>query len=66
MHVPDRLRGRILSIALMDRGFIPLGAILIGAIATWVGTLWAGGVMGLGCIVTTLVIVITRSQILKL
>ena len=66
MHVPDRLRGRILSIALMDRGFIPLGAILIGAIATWGGTLWAGGVMGLGCIVTTLVIVITRRQILKL
>ena len=66
MHVPDRLRGRILSIALMDRGFIPLGAMLIGAIATWVGALWAGGVMGLGCIVTTLVIVIARSQILKL
>jgi MFS transporter, DHA1 family, staphyloferrin A biosynthesis exporter len=66
MHVPDRLRGRILSIALMDRGFIPLGAILIGAIATWAGTLWAGGVMGLGCIVTTLGIVITRRQILKL
>ncbi|MDQ0219300.1 MFS transporter [Peribacillus cavernae] len=66
MHVPDRLRGRILSIALMDRGFIPLGALLIGAIATWAGTLWAGGVMGLGCIVTTSVIVIRRRQILKL
>jgi predicted MFS family arabinose efflux permease len=66
MHVPDRLRGRILSIALMDRGFIPLGALLIGAIATWAGTLWAGGVMGLGCIVTTSIIVIRRRQILKL
>lgn len=66
MNVPDQMRGRILSIALMDRGFIPLGAILIGAIATWAGTLWAGGVMGLGCIVITLVIVLTRRQILKL
>lgn len=66
MQVPDRLRGRILSIALMDRGFIPLGALLIGAIAEWVGTLWAGSVMGLGCIVTTLVIVLRRRQILKL
>jgi len=66
MNVPDRLRGRILSIALMDRGFIPLGAILIGAIATWAGPLWAGCVMGLGCIFITLIIVLTRQQILKL
>lgn len=66
MHVPDQLRGRILSIALMDRGFIPLGAILIGAIAAWAGALWAGAVMGLGCIATTFVIVARRRQIWKL
>lgn len=66
MQVPERLRGRVLSIALMDRGFIPLGAILIGAIAAWKGTVWAGSVMGLGCIVTTLVIVIKKRQILNL
>lgn len=66
MYVPDRLRGRILSIALMDRGFIPLGAMLIGAIATWAGTQLAGVVMGLGCIVITFLIVIIRRQILKL
>ncbi|WP_338472777.1 MFS transporter [Niallia sp. XMNu-256] len=66
MYVPDQLRGRILSIALMDRGFIPLGAILIGVVATWAGTQWAGVVMGLGCIGITLVIVIIRRQILKL
>ncbi|USK72095.1 MFS transporter [Peribacillus asahii] len=66
MQVPDHLRGRILSIALMDRGFIPLGAILIGAIATWAGALYAGSVMGFGCIVTTIVIILSRRQILKL
>ncbi|QGQ45724.1 MFS transporter [Metabacillus sediminilitoris] len=66
IHVPDQLRGRILSIALMDRGFIPLGAILIGAIAAWAGALWAGVIMGLGCIVTTLVIVARRRQIWQL
>ncbi|MBX6316678.1 MAG: MFS transporter, partial [Isosphaeraceae bacterium] len=37
-EVPDRLRGRILSLALMDRGLIPLGAILIGAVADGAGT----------------------------
>ncbi|MBB6446300.1 MFS transporter [Bacillus benzoevorans] len=66
MQVPDRLRGRVLSIALMDRGFIPLGAMLIGAIAAWTGIQWAGAVMGLGCLVITIFIVITRRQILKL
>jgi MFS transporter, DHA1 family, staphyloferrin A biosynthesis exporter len=66
IHVPNQLRGRILSIALMDRGFIPLGAILIGAIASWAGTLWAGIVMGAGCIGITLLIVARRRQIWNL
>ncbi|MEH7401684.1 MFS transporter [Gottfriedia acidiceleris] len=64
-QVPDHLRGRIMSIALMDRGFIPLGALLIGAIASSLGILWAGSVMGLGCILTTLMIVLKRREILK-
>ena len=66
MHVPNQLRGRIMSIALMDRGFIPLGAILIGAIASWAGTFWAGIVMGTGCIGITLLIVARRRQIWNL
>ncbi|ODG90602.1 MFS transporter [Gottfriedia luciferensis] len=64
-QVPNHLRGRIMSIALMDRGFIPLGALLIGAIASSLGILWAGSVMGLGCILTTLMIVLKRREILK-
>src|SRR3954470_15002858 len=57
-RVPDRLRGRILSIALMDRGLMPLGAILIGAVAEWAGALWAGVVMvmGGGCVAVTLAV----------
>ena len=62
-RVPDRLRGRILSIALMDRGLMPLGAILIGVIAEWAGTLWAGVVMGGGCIAVTLAVLAARRQI---
>lgn len=65
-QVPDHLRGRIMSIALMDRGFIPLGALLIGAIASSLGILWAGSVMGFGCILTTLMIVLKRREILKI
>jgi MFS family permease len=65
-RVPDRLRGRILSIALMDRGLMPLGAILIGAVAEWAGTLWAGVVMGGGCVAVTLAVLAARRQIWSL
>jgi MFS family permease len=44
-RVPDRLRGRILSIALMDRGLMPPGAILIGAVAE-LGRRPVGVIMG--------------------
>lgn len=65
-RVPDRLRGRILSIALMDRGLMPLGAILIGAVAEWAGALWAGVFMGGGCIAITLAVLAARRQIWSL
>ena len=65
-RVPDRLRGRILSIALMDRGLMPLGAILIGTVAEWTGALWAGVVMGGGCIALTLTVLAVRRQIWSL
>ncbi|MFD2169870.1 MFS transporter [Tumebacillus lipolyticus] len=66
MQVPDHLRGRIMSIALMDRGFIPLGSIMIGAVAGAAGALWAGVLMGAGCILITLVVLSTRRQIWQL
>lgn len=65
-RVPDRLRGRILSIALMDRGLMPLGAILIGAVAEWAGALWTGVFMGGGCIAVTLAVLAARRQIWSL
>lgn len=64
-QVPDELRGRIMSIALMDRGFIPIGAILIGAIASSLGAYWAGLVMGLGCF-TVVGLVLWRREIWRL
>ena len=65
-RVPERLRGRILSIALMDRGLMPLGALLIGAVAEWAGALWAGMVMGGGCVAVTLAVLAARRQIWSL
>lgn len=62
-QVPDRLRGRIMSIALMDRGFIPLGALLIGLIADTAGVLTAGLLMGSGCIAVTAVVLAWRREL---
>ncbi|WP_028399836.1 MFS transporter [Ectobacillus panaciterrae] len=63
LYVPDRLRGRVLSIALMDRGFIPLGALLIGMLADWTSSFWAGIFMGISCIVFTLLVGVKYRQI---
>ncbi len=62
LEVPDALRGRVMGLALMDRGFIPLGALLVGAIAQWAGTWWAAMAMGLGCVATALVVLGTRRR----
>ena len=56
-RVPDHLRGRILSVALMDRGFIPLGALGVGAAAALWGPLPAGLAMGTGCAAVTVLVV---------
>jgi hypothetical protein len=56
LKVAEEYRGRILSIALMDRGYIPLGAMLIGLVAHTFGAYSAGLSMGIGTIVLTLII----------
>ncbi len=63
LQTPDYLRGRILSIAMMDRGFIPLGTLFLGALAEWGGTYLMGLVMGSGCVVITLMVFFFRRQI---
>ncbi|NNU83885.1 MFS transporter [Geobacillus sp. BMUD] len=54
LTVPDQLRGRIMSIALMDRGFIPLGTLLLTTLAEYVGAKVAGYAMGWLCLLCVL------------
>ena len=37
MIVPDELRGRVLSLYMLDRGFMPLGALFAGTSAHFIG-----------------------------
>lgn len=44
--VPTGYRGRVLGVHQLDRGFIPIGSFLIGAIAEWGGVPFATALMG--------------------
>ena len=52
--VPDEMRGRVLSIALMDRGFIPVGSLLIGVVAQYYGASASLVFMGGACLLVAL------------
>ncbi|WP_164462118.1 MFS transporter [Bacillus sp. FJAT-42376] len=54
-YVPSHYRGKILSIALMDRGFISLGTMLFTLLAEW-NVYWSGLLMGLSCCALTIII----------
>jgi MFS family permease len=49
MAVPDALRGRVMSLFLMDRGLVPLGAVLAGASASVLGAPYTLAAMGAVC-----------------
>jgi len=54
--VPDELRGRVLSLYMLDRGFMPLGALFAGTTAHFIGAPLAMATMGAAVIVMTLLV----------
>ena len=46
---------QILGLSLMDRGMIPLGGLLLGAVSELAGPRASYALMGLGCLLTVLV-----------
>ncbi|MBS2968167.1 MFS transporter [Metabacillus sp. KIGAM252] len=63
-YVPSHYRGKILSIALMDRGFISLGTMMFTLLAEW-NVYWSGILMGLSCCALTIVIGVIFSRPLE-
>jgi MFS family permease len=53
MIVPDELRGRVLSLYMLDRGFMPLGALFAGTSAHFLGAPATVAIMGAIVIVLT-------------
>ena len=56
MTVPDNLRGRVMSIYMLDRGITPAGALLAGISAHFVGAPYT--VLGMGALVVALAAVV--------
>ena len=52
MTVPDKLRGRVMSIYMLDRGITPAGALMAGVSAHFIGAPYT--VMGMGAMVLAL------------
>ena len=46
MIVPDELRGRVLSLYMLDRGFMPLGALFAGTSVHFIGAPYTVATMG--------------------
>jgi predicted MFS family arabinose efflux permease len=56
MIVPDEMRGRVTSFMFLDRGMTPLGAMLAGFMAEYIGAPWTVGAMGGVVVVLALLI----------
>jgi MFS family permease len=54
MIVPDELRGRVMSLYMLDRGFMPAGALFAGVTAHFIGAPWTVATMGAIVIVLAL------------
>lgn len=63
MLVPDELRGRVLSIYMLDHGLMPAGALLAGVATTFVGAPVTVAIMGTIVILLALLAVWTVPQL---
>lgn len=54
--VPDHLRGRVMSIYMLDRGLMPIGALSAGVSAHWIGAPATVSLMGLAVVLLGLLV----------
>lgn len=64
--IPDQMRGRILSIVMMDTGLVPLGNVIIGFVSERIGPVFSLSVMGIICIMTATVVLLKNREIITI
>ncbi len=63
---PDDMRGRVMSLMSIDRGLVPVGAILAGALASWRGPEDGLLIMAGACLILTVVAAIIAPPLRRL
>jgi MFS family permease len=63
---PHELRGRVLGIYLLNRGLMPLGSLLAGALASFLGGPWAVTAMGAACLLLVVGVALYSADLRKL
>ncbi len=63
---PQELRGRVLGIYFLDRGLMPLGSLLAGALASLLGAPWGVTIMGASCLLLVVGINLLMPSLWKL
>lgn len=66
MLTPAPLRGRVLGTYLLNRGLMPVGSLIAGALAMALGGPWAVAIMGASCLVLAIAIAVTAPELWRL
>jgi MFS family permease len=65
MLTPSKVRGRVLGVYLLNRGLMPIGSLIAGALASLLGGPWAVTIMGASCFILAIGIAIFVPQLWK-
>ena len=63
---PSQLRGRVLGIYFLNRGLMPLGSLIAGALAAYLGGPWAVTIMGSSCLLLAVIVAFVVPEIWRL
>lgn len=66
IHTPDSLRGRVMSIFLLDQGLMPLGTLFVATLATAIGAPISLAAMGAACCLLAIGVMVFKPNIRKL
>ena len=66
MLTPDRLRGRVLGTYMLNRGLMPMGSMIAGALASALGGPWAVTIMGASCLAVAVAVATQAPELWRL
>jgi MFS family permease len=62
---PSEIRGRVLGVYLLNRGLMPIGSLIAGALASFLGGPWAVTIMGASCFLLVIGVALFKPDMWK-